>query len=307
VIRESAASARLRDMLAAPGAGQDRLDQITHLIADSMGTEVCSIYLFRDAETLELCATEGLKKAAVHKTRMRWARGWWAAWPAPAAGEHRQCPGRKGLPLHARDRRGGVFQLPGRADPARWRKAGRAGRAVRDARQFSEDEVYGWKSSPWCWPRWPSWAPSRRGDGMPLAHAAGHVRGGTGQEGAAEGRVWLHEPRVVITNPVGDDPLTEIDRLREGVALLRACRSTMLSAPICWTGPEAGAGGLPDVRPFARLAAPDGRRHHARPVGRGGGGKGTIAARARLEQAPTPICATGCTIWTICRTGCCAS
>jgi hypothetical protein len=27
----------------------------------SMGTEVCSIYLLRDADTLELCATEGLR------------------------------------------------------------------------------------------------------------------------------------------------------------------------------------------------------------------------------------------------------
>ena len=36
-------------------------------------------------------------------------------------------------------------------------------------------------------------------------------RGGTGQEGTAEGRVWLHEPRVVVTNPVADDPLTEIE------------------------------------------------------------------------------------------------
>jgi len=34
---------RLRDTLATTGGGQDRLDRITHLIADSMGTEVCSI------------------------------------------------------------------------------------------------------------------------------------------------------------------------------------------------------------------------------------------------------------------------
>ncbi len=39
---------RLRDSLAEPGKGQDRLDRITHLIADEMGLEVCSIYLFRD-------------------------------------------------------------------------------------------------------------------------------------------------------------------------------------------------------------------------------------------------------------------
>ena len=45
---------RLRDTLAAPGASQDRLDNITHHIADSIGTEVCSIYLFRDPQSLEL-------------------------------------------------------------------------------------------------------------------------------------------------------------------------------------------------------------------------------------------------------------
>ena len=62
---------RLRDVLAMPGKGQDRLDRITNLIADSMATEVCSIYLFRDGETLELFATRGLRAAAVHQTRMR--------------------------------------------------------------------------------------------------------------------------------------------------------------------------------------------------------------------------------------------
>jgi len=36
---------------------------------------VCSIYLFRDAETLELCATEGLKKSSVHHTRLRLGEG----------------------------------------------------------------------------------------------------------------------------------------------------------------------------------------------------------------------------------------
>ncbi|MGA0924803.1 MAG: GAF domain-containing protein, partial [Lutimaribacter sp.] len=66
---------RLRDTMADEAAGQERLDKITHLIADSMGTEVCSIYLFRDDETLELCATEGLNPEAVHQTRMRLGEG----------------------------------------------------------------------------------------------------------------------------------------------------------------------------------------------------------------------------------------
>ena len=44
---------RLRDTLAEPGLGQERLDRITGLIAESMQTDVCSIYLFRDRDTLE--------------------------------------------------------------------------------------------------------------------------------------------------------------------------------------------------------------------------------------------------------------
>ena len=62
---------RLRDALAEDSAGQARLDHITHLIADSTKSEVCSIYLFRAAETRELVATEGLKPDAGHKTPLR--------------------------------------------------------------------------------------------------------------------------------------------------------------------------------------------------------------------------------------------
>ena len=66
---------RLRGVMADDAAGQQRLDQITRLIADEMHTEVCSIYLFRDEDTLELCATQGLKPEAVHQTRMRMGEG----------------------------------------------------------------------------------------------------------------------------------------------------------------------------------------------------------------------------------------
>ena len=66
---------RLRDAMADDDAGQARLDKITHLIADSMQCEVCSIYLFRDEETLELCATEGLNAESVHQTRLRLGEG----------------------------------------------------------------------------------------------------------------------------------------------------------------------------------------------------------------------------------------
>ena len=56
----------LRDAMAEDSAGQARLDKIVQLTAHSMGSEVCSIYLFRDSETLELCATQGLNLSLIH-------------------------------------------------------------------------------------------------------------------------------------------------------------------------------------------------------------------------------------------------
>ena len=134
---------RLRDTLAEPGAGQERLDRIVRLIASSMRCEVCSIYLFRDEDTLELCATEGLKKESVHKTRMRLGEGLVGrvartSTPvntanAPAEKGFRFMPetGEEiyssflGVPIQRIGERLGVLVVQSR-----------------EARQFSEDEVY---------------------------------------------------------------------------------------------------------------------------------------------------------------------
>ena len=47
-------------------------------------------------------------------------------------------------------------------------------------------------------------------------------RGTVGQEGAAEGHVWLHEPRVVVTNPIADDPKKELQRLTDAIEMKQA-------------------------------------------------------------------------------------
>ena len=65
---------RLRDIMAERTSAQDRLDRIVTLIANIMVAEVCSIYLVRGAGELELFATEGLNKNAVHNTRMKKGR-----------------------------------------------------------------------------------------------------------------------------------------------------------------------------------------------------------------------------------------
>ena len=67
--------ARLRDVMAGSGTGQDRLDKIVSLIAMEMGADVCSCYVMRAGEVLELFSTEGLNKDAVHNTRLRVGEG----------------------------------------------------------------------------------------------------------------------------------------------------------------------------------------------------------------------------------------
>ena len=66
---------RLRDIMAAGGPAQARLDQIVRVIAADLVAEVCSIYVMRAGEVLELFATEGLKREAVHRTRLRVGEG----------------------------------------------------------------------------------------------------------------------------------------------------------------------------------------------------------------------------------------
>lgn len=67
--------ARLRDVMAGSGAAQDRLDKIVKTIAHEMGADVCSCYVMRAGEVLELFSTLGLNPGAVHKTRLRVGEG----------------------------------------------------------------------------------------------------------------------------------------------------------------------------------------------------------------------------------------
>src|SRR5215217_4558928 len=62
---------RLREVMAEPVGAQARLDRIVVLIAANMVAEVCSVYVMRADGTLELYATEGLNREAVHLTTMR--------------------------------------------------------------------------------------------------------------------------------------------------------------------------------------------------------------------------------------------
>jgi phosphotransferase system, enzyme I, PtsP len=64
----------LHDVMAKRGSAQAKLDRVVDLIAEAMASEVCSIYLLRD-NMLELSATHGLRKEAVHVTRLALGQG----------------------------------------------------------------------------------------------------------------------------------------------------------------------------------------------------------------------------------------
>ncbi len=223
---------RLRDTLAEEGAGQARLDRITHLIADSMGTQVCSIYLFRDAETLELCATEGLNPEAVHKTRMRIGEGLVgrvAKSRRPLNTE--DAPSTQGfrfMPETGEEKYSSFLGLP----------IQRLGETLgvlvvqsKDRRSFSDDEIYALEVVAMVLAEMAELG-AFVGEGAALAaphQRSALIRGGIGQEGSAEGHVWLHEPRVVVTNMVTDDPEAELERLNAATDQLRLSVDDMLA------------------------------------------------------------------------------
>ncbi|SDN47151.1 phosphotransferase system, enzyme I, PtsP [Lutimaribacter pacificus] len=283
---------RLRDTMAEEAAGQERLDKITHLIADSMGTEVCSIYLFRDDETLELCATEGLKAEAVHQTRMRLGEGLVGrvartgkivnSADAPTEKGFRYMPetGEEiyssflGIPVQRLGEKLGVLVVQSR-----------------EAREFSSDEVYALEVVAMVLAEMTELG-AFVGEGAALK--ARHqqpvmFRGTTGQEGAAQGHVWLHEPRVVITNPVAEDPHKELGRLHEAVDHLRVRVDQMLQGAA--TGDKEQMEVLEAYRMFANSKG--WMRRMEEDIARGLSAEAAVekeqsAARARMSQVSDP-------------------
>ncbi|KRS17086.1 phosphoenolpyruvate--protein phosphotransferase [Roseovarius indicus] len=223
---------RLRSVMAEDAAGQTRLDRITRLIAEEMHCEVCSIYLFRDEDTLELCATEGLKAEAVHQTRMRLGEG--------LVGRI----AKRGHIINTDDAPGtrGFRYMPETGEEAYCSMLGvpvqRLGETLgvlvvqsKEARIFSEEEVYAVEVVAMVIAEMAELgAFVGEGAAMKARHQQAVLfHGAAGQEGAAQGHVWLHDPRVVVTNPIADDPHREMEKLTTAVDELRVGVDRMLS------------------------------------------------------------------------------
>jgi phosphotransferase system enzyme I (PtsP) len=283
---------RLREALAADNEGQARLDAVVNLIADQMRTAVCSIYLFRDAETLELCATEGLQPEAVHQTRMRLGEGLVGRTAksrsvintadAPSAKGFRYMPetGEErfssfcGIPIQRLGDVLGVLVVQSK-----------------DAREYTTDEVYALEIVAMVIAEMTELG-AFVGEGAALS--ARHqqpvmLRGSIAQEGASEGQVFLHEPRVVVTNPISDDPEREHTRLVDSIDELRKAVDNMLVGARTVDAEQAQV--LEAYRMFANSSS--WLRRMKADVENGLSAEAAVEkeqshARARLSKAPDP-------------------
>lgn len=226
---------RLRDTMARAGSVEDTLAEVVRLVANEMVAEVCSIYLLRAGEVLELFATQGLNPSAVHSTRLRVGEGLVgdiAAHGRPLALDdaqtHPQFAYRPetgeeiyhslaGVPIVRASRVLGVLVVQNRI-----------------RRQYDEEEIETLQTI-----------------AMVLAEliAAGHIVSPNEMQqvdgigllplrvdgvqltpGVAIGRAVLHEPRIAISKVVAEDIGLEQERFEEALRGVRADVDRMLEA-----------------------------------------------------------------------------
>ena len=216
---------RLREVMAEPVSAQERLDKIVVLIAANMVAEVCSVYVLRVDSTLELYATEGLNRDAVHHTVMRADEGLVGLVASQASAinlsnaqahpaySYRPETGEEiyhsflGVPILRAGNTLGVLVVQNRA-----------------RRTYSEEEVEALQTTAMVLAEMiasgelSALAPP---GAEPAARRPLHLKGKALSEGIALGHVVLHEPRVVVTNFIADDIPKELKHLESAVETLR--------------------------------------------------------------------------------------
>src|SRR5215213_5378477 len=216
---------RLREIMAEPVGAQDRLDKIVVLIAANMVAEVCTVYVMRGDGTLELFATEGLNREAVHRTTMRAGEGLVgliAATAEPLALSDAQThPSFSYKPETGEEIYHAFLGVP----------LLRAGNTLgvlvvqnRTYRVYAEEEVEALQTTAMVLAEMiasgelQALAPADTGTALrrPL-----HQRGVSLADGVGLGHVVLHEPRVVVKNLIAENPEAELKRLEAAIAEVR--------------------------------------------------------------------------------------
>ena len=223
---------RLREVMAEPVSAQERLDKIVVLIAANMVAEVCSVYVLRVDSTLELYATEGLNRDAVHRTVMRADEGLVGLVASQASAinlsnaqahpafSYRPETGEEiyhsflGVPVLRAGNTLGVLVVQNRA-----------------RRTYSEEEVEALQTTAMVLAEMIAsgeLSALALPGAEPAARRSVHVKGSALSEGIALGHVVLHEPRVVVTNFIADDIQKELAHLSSAVETLRTSLDEML-------------------------------------------------------------------------------
>lgn len=217
---------RLRAAMAGSGTAQERLDRIVGIIAADMVAEVCSAYVMRAGEVLELFATMGLRPEAVHRTRLRVGEGLVGAVAATA----------RPLALADAQSHPDFAYRPETGEEIYHSLMGvpilRGGRVLgvlvvqnRTRRQYSEDEVEVLQTIAMVVAELA--ASGELVNPLELAQSRGGVSlparldGIRLNPGLAVGPAVLHEPAVVIRQVIAEDVEAEIERLRQAVAAMR--------------------------------------------------------------------------------------
>jgi phosphotransferase system, enzyme I, PtsP len=248
---------RLREIMAEPVSAQERLDRIVVLIAANMVAEVCSVYVLRADGTLELYATEGLNREAVHLTTMRKGEGLVgliaeqaeplalldaASHPAfsykPETGEEIYASF-LGVPILRAGNTLGVLVVQNRA-----------------RRQYPEEEVEALQTTSMVLAELIATgeieALARPESGGTASRKPLSLKGTAVADGVGLGHVVLHEPRVVVRNLVADDVDAEVVRLDAAIAQVRQNLDELIE-----TGSAGQAGEHLDVLETFRLFAHD--------------------------------------------------
>jgi phosphotransferase system enzyme I (PtsP) len=224
---------RLREVMAEPVSAQERLDKIVVLIAANMVAEVCSVYVLRVDSTLELYASEGLNREAVHQTVLRQDEGLVGLVASEAnpinLSEAQNHPAFSFRPETGEEIYHSFLGVP----------VLRAGNTLgvlvvqnRARRTYSEEEEEALQTTAMVLAEMIASgelsALARPGAPEPAARRPLLLTGAALTDGIALGHAVLHEPRVVITNFIADDLQKELKRLRAAVEAMRSDLDVLL-------------------------------------------------------------------------------
>ena len=223
---------RLRETMAEQISAQERLDKIVVLIAANMVAEVCSVYVLRVDGTLELYATEGLNREAVHRTVLSAGEGLVGLVAKEA--EPLNLPNAQNHPAYAYKPETGEEIYNSFLGVPILRGGNTLGVLVvqnRAGRTDSEEEVEALQTTAMVVAEMIAsgelTALATPGH-EPAARRALQLTGLALAEGIGLGRVVLHEPRIHVQNVIADDVTAELARLDAAVETLRSSIDVML-------------------------------------------------------------------------------